>query len=88
MVAKYYGPFQIEEKVGAVAYRLKLPPEARIHPVFHVSLLKKKIGPLQCSSSQLPELDERDQCPLKPEINLKRKVIMRNERPVIQFLIK
>ena len=46
MVAKYYGPFQIEEKVGAVAYKIKLPPDARIHPVFHVFLLKKKIGPL------------------------------------------
>ena len=34
------GPFLIEEQRGALNYRLKLPPDARIHPVFHISLLE------------------------------------------------
>ncbi|XP_026419829.1 uncharacterized protein LOC113315794 [Papaver somniferum] len=42
--AKYYGPFTVIAKVGNLAYKLQLPPEARVHPVFHVSQLKKKIG--------------------------------------------
>ena len=29
---RFYGPFEIEDKVGLVAYRLQLPPTARIHP--------------------------------------------------------
>ncbi len=33
------GPFTITEVLGPLTYRLKLPPQWRIHPVFHASLL-------------------------------------------------
>jgi hypothetical protein len=40
---KFYGPFKIVAQVGKVAYRLELPPEAKIHPIVHVSQLKQHI---------------------------------------------
>ena len=37
---RYYGPFQVLEKINDVAYRLILPESWKIHNVFHVSLLR------------------------------------------------
>ena len=45
LAPRYIGPFEIKSRVGEVAYRLVLPPEfSRIHPVFHVSMLRKYIS--------------------------------------------
>ena len=39
---RYIEPFEILERVGAIAYRLALPPSlSGVHEVFHVSMLRK-----------------------------------------------
>ena len=42
---RYVDPFKVLSCFGMVAYELELPSDlASVHPVFHVSLLKKCIG--------------------------------------------
>ncbi|KAF7807803.1 Ty3/gypsy retrotransposon protein [Senna tora] len=55
LAKRYYGPFQIQTRVGTVAYHLQLPPDAKVHPVFHVSRLKGVRGPLPTVIDHLPE---------------------------------
>ncbi|GJV72259.1 putative reverse transcriptase domain-containing protein [Tanacetum coccineum] len=42
LAPRYVGPFKILERIGPVAYRLRLPEElSGVHDTFHVSNLKK-----------------------------------------------
>ncbi|KAF2315859.1 hypothetical protein GH714_040513 [Hevea brasiliensis] len=79
---KYYGPFKVLQKIGAVAYKLELPATAKVHPVFHVSLLKKHFGAGSSVQTQLPQFDDDDEPNPQPEAILDSR-IRRNRREVL-----
>ena len=42
LAPRYIGPFEILARIGAVTYRLALPPQmGGVHDVFHVSMLRQ-----------------------------------------------
>ncbi|MCO5609896.1 hypothetical protein L7F22_064130 [Adiantum nelumboides] len=66
---RYCGPFKILKKIGDVAYKLELPESSRVHPVFHVSRLKKSIHGLEnvVSPDILVDLIEPQKIPHDPK---------------------
>lgn len=54
---RFFGPFQIIQKVGEVAYKLNLPETSKIHLLFHVSNLKLALGGNDQQGTSLPEMD-------------------------------
>ncbi|CAL5340382.1 unnamed protein product [Camellia sinensis] len=75
-------------RIGKVAYQLQLPASAHIHPVFHVSLLKKKLGQHIVAQPTLPPVAPDGTFQMEPVAVLDRRMVKRNNRAVIQLLVQ
>ena len=85
--AKFFGPYQVLERIGKVAYKLALPAGTRVHPVFHVSQLKQHIGHAMVQSALLV-LDGEDLISKEPVQILDSRIRKKGNQAVTQVLIQ
>jgi hypothetical protein len=87
LATKYYGAFKILEKIGLAAYRLQLPATADIHPIFHVSQLKKHISPQVVPQVNLPLVTPDGYIKLALAAVLDTRALPHNDEIVTQWKI-
>ncbi|KAB2071076.1 hypothetical protein ES319_A08G198700v1 [Gossypium barbadense] len=71
-----------------VAYKLDLPATAKIHPVFHVSLLCKCIGTPEQQVTPLHLVDSTATLILQPVATLATRTVNRSGHSIVQYLIQ
>lgn len=55
LLPKFIGPYRISKVISRHAYQLDLPPTMRVHPVFHIHLLKPFHDPTAAFPARLHE---------------------------------
>jgi hypothetical protein len=85
---KYYGPFVVQERIGKAAYRLELPAEAKVHPVFHVSQLKPFTPNYTPVYNTLPKVLDLEKENVEPEQIMERRLVRKGNQAITQILVK
>ena len=88
LAPKFYDPYQVQKRMGRVAYALDIPNKGKIHDVFHVSCLKNNLGSTTHIQIELPMLDDEGKLVLELKCILEIKTRTLRSISVNEYLIK
>ncbi|KAH9792450.1 hypothetical protein KPL71_004124 [Citrus sinensis] len=85
---RFFELYPVIQKISLVAYKLQLPEGARIHPIFHVSLLKNVVGDLPKCSTDLPPINDEGMIELELDSVVETRWLKRGGSIIEQSLIR
>jgi hypothetical protein len=85
---KFFGLYEVLERIGSTAYKLDLPDHSLIHPVFHVSQLKPFTAAYSPVFTELPTLVDLSSQDVQPEAILERRLVKKGGQVVPQVRVK
>ncbi|MCO5577086.1 hypothetical protein L7F22_030908 [Adiantum nelumboides] len=86
---RYCGPYEIVKVISDQAYKLRLPPNLKVHDVFYVSLLKPYVpNPDQILDAEQIVVPSQDILELQPDYILEMRERKLRNRSIIEHLVK
>jgi len=84
---KYFGPYQVLDRVRSVAYKLQLPPGSQIHNVFHISQLKPFTANYSPVFEKLPVLTDLQASSAVPKQIVDRRLVKKGNAAITQVKV-
>jgi len=86
-----YGPFKIIEKISDLNYRLQLPDNWKIHPVFHVDQLRKYVeDPSKPNFTEPPPdlIEDKEEYEVEEILDADYRIEKGTRKRTLHFLVK
>ncbi|KAL8126329.1 hypothetical protein AgCh_013571 [Apium graveolens] len=81
--------FEVNDlKVGSLAYKLDLPESSKVHPILHVSQLKRSVGEVPASPGLPPQLSADLELIVEPEKLLEVRQVQEGRNNRLEALLK
>ncbi|KAJ0440472.1 putative nucleotidyltransferase, Ribonuclease H [Helianthus annuus] len=84
---RFFGPYRVKKTVGSVSYELELPPEAKIHPVFHISMLKPAHGSFASGPTVPLPITKDWEVDLQPSSIITHRWVQEAGQPILELLV-